>query len=104
MARLGLIRRWIVAPDRCAELIGRAGLDQADLDLVGGDATAAAAGYHARIVADGTDLDAWTGLGLALIQRTRALVDRPEWVCAVYAALKSEGTSVSPTDIALWQP
>jgi HEXXH motif-containing protein len=97
LGRLGLIRRYLAAPDRAAELLGRDGLDQADWDLVRGDTAAAARGYLARIAADAGDLDAWTGLGLAVRGRSRTLVDHPDWVRTVHSVLK-----VPPSEVVPW--
>jgi HEXXH motif-containing protein len=77
---------------------------KADVALIQGDAERATNGYLARIAADRADLDAWTGLGIALAARGlpawRPLLRRPELVYALYQELADEPPS--PVGLAAW--
>jgi HEXXH motif-containing protein len=80
----------------------------ADIALMGGELARAISEYLARISADLTDLDAWTGLGLALAAMGgtvawRPLLNRPELVHAVYQELVHQSVPPpSPVDLARW--
>jgi hypothetical protein len=109
--RLGLVRRRIVAPDRFHTAVHTATwatrLTECDVALVAGDVTAARDGYLERIERNPVDLDAWTGLGLALRQAgalipADALLSRPELVVGVYAALRAAGPAPPPVELASW--
>ncbi|MCM4082844.1 HEXXH motif domain-containing protein [Paractinoplanes hotanensis] len=86
-ARLGLARRWLLAPERHAEARTEdwgARLTVADLALFAGEHDKAAAAFRDEITEDPESVDAWTGLGLAL--GDPALLRRPELVIAVHRA------------------
>jgi hypothetical protein len=91
--RLGLARRRLVAPEQLTEVRDEewgAALTDADLALVTGEPTKAAAGFTDQIGRDPESADAWTGLGLALSAgggKSHILVDRPEVVLAVHREL-----------------
>lgn len=109
--RLGLARRRIVAPDRlgAARITApwAANLTTHDLALVSGRFDAARDGYLAGIRADPVDLDAWTGLGLALrgtaeTAASTVLLCRPEVVLAVHTLVRAQDQAPSPVALAAW--
>jgi HEXXH motif-containing protein len=77
----------------------------ADLDLIQGQPDRAIDGYLARITADRADLDAWTGLGIALaaaggVPGWRPLLHRPELVYALHQELAD--APPPPLDLVAW--
>lgn len=113
--RLGLVRLALAAPHRCRDALRTApwaaGLTEADVALATGDARAARDGFLARLTDDPTDLDAWTGLGLALsavggipaeTAAGAALLTRPDLVLAVSQELQEHAAAPSPVRLAAW--
>ena len=108
--RLGLVRHRIVTPQRFGEAIATAPwaakLTDWDVALVAGDHATARDGYLQRIHADPADLDAWTGLALALhadgSAAAAALLRRPELVLAVHSAIRAAGQTAPPVALASW--
>ncbi|HET8659606.1 MAG TPA: HEXXH motif domain-containing protein [Micromonosporaceae bacterium] len=114
-SRLTLYRAWLAArgePNGRTGLTPNAepvvpGVTQADLAILDGEPTRAARGYLTRIARDCTDLDAWTGLGLALAAEGgtpawRSLLRTPELVHALYKELLSDPVPPSPMDLVRW--
>jgi len=85
--RLDLVYLRLRDPERFSQMAPGAGIEQADIDLVSGDNSAAAAGYLAVIGQDPGRSQAWAGLALALGSAAPALLHAPELVYAVYNAL-----------------
>jgi HEXXH motif-containing protein len=109
--RLGLVRRRLRTPDRSGDVPWRArwaaNLTEWDVALVAGNYAAAIDGYLNTLRTDPTDLDAWTGLGLALraagaTPASAALLGRPELVLAVDAALLAAGRAPQRVQLASW--
>jgi hypothetical protein len=83
------------------------GATEADLLLVAGEATAAAAAYRARIRTAPAEASNWVGLGLALAEQGRpvgaALLARPELVRAIHLRLvEITGAAPEPETLATW--
>lgn len=113
--RLTLYRAWLAGRGGLRDLAALAqdvdlpvpGVTRDDLALVNGEPTRAVAGYLRRIARDHFDLDAWTGLGLALAAAEdasawRPLLRTPELVYALYRELANEHASPSPLELARW--
>lgn len=114
-SRLTLYRAWLGAR---SELNGQTdlspnaeptllGVTRADLAILDDEPTRAAEGYLTRIARDYTDLDAWTGLGLALAAAGdtpawRPLLRTPELVHALHRELMNDPAPPSPLDLARW--
>jgi HEXXH motif-containing protein len=81
--------------------------DLADALLLQGRADRAESAYHRAIMAQPSDFDAWTGLGLAVAAQRkrrewRALLRRPEFAKALHAALAQVEPAPSPLAVARW--
>jgi hypothetical protein len=104
--RLDLLFMRARDPAQLAHAISRLGADQADLDLVAGNVTAAVTQYRTRIEAEPRGLTAWAGLALGLRaggQCPAALRDGPEVVYAVYNRLaETGGDAPDPVRLANW--
>ena len=100
--RLALTRRWMRRGD--AEVTPRLRayrVDDADTALLRGETAAAAAGFTRRITDDPADLDAWSGLGVALDGPARwALTEHPALVRAVHSAVPEP--AADPMVLAAW--
>jgi HEXXH motif-containing protein len=99
--RLALARRWL---DRgTAVLTGRLralGVDEADAELIRGENAAAAESFTRRIRAAPDDLDAWSGLALALDgPAATVLREHPALVRAIHAGTRS---APDPSILASW--
>jgi HEXXH motif-containing protein len=109
--RLGLVRRRVVSPDRFGEAVNTApwaaNMIKWDVALMAGEFVAARDGYLGHIRADPANLDAWSGLGLALqaaglTEASATLLGRPELVLAVDEALRAAGQVPPPVELASW--
>jgi hypothetical protein len=109
--RLGLVRRRILSPDRFGEVVKTApwaaNVTEWDIALVAGDVVGARDGYLRLIRADPANLDAWSGLGLALqaagvAEASATLLGRPELVLAVDEAIRAAGQVPPPVELASW--
>jgi hypothetical protein len=76
-----------------------AALTSADLDLADGELDAAAASYLAQIDRDADDLAAWSGLAVC---RAGIWGEHPEWVRAVYRALRARDVRPPVDELAAW--
>jgi HEXXH motif-containing protein len=100
--RLALARRWVThghatLTDRLRAL----GADEADADLLRGERAAAAAAFTSRILADPDDLDAWSGLGLAVDGPAAVVLrEHPALVRAVHRG--AGGAGQDPVTLAHW--
>ncbi|HET8657953.1 MAG TPA: HEXXH motif domain-containing protein [Micromonosporaceae bacterium] len=113
-SRLTLYRSWLATRNghggACLQLPDAAavpGVTCADLAMLVGEPAQATRGYLGRITGDCADLDAWTGLGLALAAAGgtpawRPLLRTPELVHALYRELADDPAPPSPLDLALW--
>jgi hypothetical protein len=104
--RLDLLQLRLREPERLIRAAAEQQLEQADIDLITENTSAAATAYRARIKAQPHDLEAWAGLALAL-RKTEdcpdALMHRPEIVCATYSRLAEREDSVpDPECLASW--
>lgn len=113
--RLALQRLRLYHPERFAELADKGGpmpvaahgAVRSDIALVNGNLATAESGYRAMIATDPGDIVAWTGLAVAAaVNRSttawRLLTRRPEFVRAVYLAVREQRAAVSPTIVAEW--
>jgi HEXXH motif-containing protein len=100
--RLALARRWAGRRDAApTDRLRALGVDEADADLLRGEHAAAAAAFTRRILADPDDLDAWSGLGLALDGPAgSALAEHPALVRAVHRGVR--GPAADPAALAAW--
>ncbi|HET8684068.1 MAG TPA: HEXXH motif domain-containing protein [Micromonosporaceae bacterium] len=114
-SRLALYRAWLAArgglrghaAPSCGADPAVPGVTRADIALIDSEPTRAVAGYLRRITRDRVDLDAWTGLGLALAaagdaSAWRPLMRTPELVFALHRELVNEHASPSPLALARW--
>ena len=110
---VGLVRRHIAAPDTWQTFGGpnaawwQKTISSADVAVVDGRVDVAQTLYAETLRKDREDLDAWSGLTLALSMggaepAARALQRRPEVVKAVYSAIDDKGLAQSPVQVAAW--
>jgi len=109
--RLGLVRRWLLAPDELGEVLVRASwaarLTASDVAVVAGRYDVAIEGFVRQLDERPADLDAWTGLALALratgaTPASTALLGRPELVVAVERAIRAAGQVAAPLELVSW--
>jgi hypothetical protein len=114
-SRLALQRFRLYEPEAFSELAGRGGpipvsahgAVRADIALVNGNLATAESGYRAMIATAPGDVSAWTGLAVTAAashstSAWRFLMRRPEFVRAVYMAVREHRAAVSPTVVAEW--
>jgi len=100
--RLALARRWVrrgdpTVTDRLRDL----GVDEADAALMQGDRPAASTAFARRLRHDTEDLDAWSGLAVALDGEAGGMLrEHPALVRAVHAALRDP--AADPVTLAAW--
>jgi HEXXH motif-containing protein len=95
--------RWVAEPDELFRRVSDA--SAADVALVDGRPSAAAAGYLSLIADRPDDFTAWAGLGLALTATGRPrslLLRKPHVVHAVYCKLAEVDTPPDPVRLADW--
>jgi HEXXH motif-containing protein len=100
--RLALARRWVARGDATlTDGLRALGADDADADLLSGGRAAAAAAFGCRIRADPDDLDAWSGLGVAVHGPAAFILrEHPALVRAIHRGVG--GAGLDPVALADW--
>ncbi|GAA2565320.1 HEXXH motif domain-containing protein [Winogradskya consettensis] len=100
--QLALARRWATRGDATPTPRLRAlGVDDADAALLAGEKPTATARYARRIIDDSGDLDAWSGLSVALDGPAgRTLAEHPSLVRAIHAG--TDDFVKDPVALAAW--
>lgn len=97
--------RWSLGWEKLARahLVGRAdrlGAGAADVAVMSGDDKLAGESYRRDIAAQPADPHAWAGLSITTDEEP--LRSRPEWVRALFDALRAHGENVEPLAVSRW--